>query len=161
MKEYRLLARAEMHGAVRDPGYIFTLAEGESGPHRTVVASHHGSQIAEHIGGSQELIDEPLYEEVKYEVAKPPAPEPLVMSNRSELEGLLARFKDRSSWADETPEHDKTLVNGNLNGFVGFVCVEMGWAEPETVVAEVGSAPDPASPEDGFAATSVRIVDHR
>jgi hypothetical protein len=27
-----------MHGAIREPGYIFTLAEGEVGPRRTVVA---------------------------------------------------------------------------------------------------------------------------
>jgi hypothetical protein len=27
-----------MHGAIREPGYIFTLAEGELGPHRMVVA---------------------------------------------------------------------------------------------------------------------------
>jgi hypothetical protein len=41
-KRYRLLARAQMDGAVRDPGYVFTLAEGARGPHRTVVASNAG-----------------------------------------------------------------------------------------------------------------------
>lgn len=35
----RLLARAQMHGEVREPGYVFTLAEGERGPHKTVVAT--------------------------------------------------------------------------------------------------------------------------
>jgi hypothetical protein len=41
-KRYRLLARAQMHGAIREPGYIFTLAEGELGPHRTVVSTNLG-----------------------------------------------------------------------------------------------------------------------
>src|ERR1700722_18840932 len=39
---YRLLARAQMHGEVRQPGYVFTLAEGERGPHKTAVASNAG-----------------------------------------------------------------------------------------------------------------------
>lgn len=63
--KYRLLARAEMHGAIRDPGYIFTLAKGEVGPHRTVVASNHGAQIAERMNADEQLVDLPLYEEVK------------------------------------------------------------------------------------------------
>lgn len=63
-KRYRLLVRAQIHGAVRDPGYVFTLAEGELGPHRTVVASNHGAQITDHINGEQRLEDVPLYEEV-------------------------------------------------------------------------------------------------
>ena len=62
-KRYRLLARAQMHGAVREPGYVFTLPDGELGPHRTVVASQHGAQITDHINSTQELKDEPLYEE--------------------------------------------------------------------------------------------------
>jgi hypothetical protein len=41
-KRYRLFARARLDGAVRDLGYVFTLAEGETGPHRTVVASNAG-----------------------------------------------------------------------------------------------------------------------
>lgn len=61
-KRYRLKTRAQLHGEVRDPGYIFTLGEGEIGPHRTVVASQHGAQIVDHIAGTQELVDEPLYE---------------------------------------------------------------------------------------------------
>ena len=39
-KRYRLLARAQLDGEVRQPGYLFTLAEGARGPHRTVVASN-------------------------------------------------------------------------------------------------------------------------
>jgi hypothetical protein len=82
-KLYRLLARAQMHGEVREPGYVFTLAEGERGPHRTVVASNAGGMAWRQ---SKELTptdagwpagwampdehtptmrDEPLYEEVK------------------------------------------------------------------------------------------------
>ena len=61
-KRYRLLARAQFQGAVREPGYEFTLAEGEKGPHRTVVASNHGAAIANHKG--DELKDEPLYAEI-------------------------------------------------------------------------------------------------
>ena len=65
MTLYRLLARAEMHGAIRDPGYQFTLADGELGPHRSVVASNHGAQITDHMNVEAGLVDVPLYEEVK------------------------------------------------------------------------------------------------
>lgn len=33
-KRYRLLGRAQMHGEIREPGYEFTLADGERGPYR-------------------------------------------------------------------------------------------------------------------------------
>jgi hypothetical protein len=39
-KRYRLLARAQLDGEVRQPGYVFTLADGERGPHKAVVASN-------------------------------------------------------------------------------------------------------------------------
>lgn len=65
MTQYRLKTRAEINGAIREPGYIFTLADGELGPHRTVVASNHGAQITDHMNSEQALLDEPLYEEVK------------------------------------------------------------------------------------------------
>lgn len=76
-KRYRLLERAEMNGALRDPGYVFTLAVDKDGkeipgPHRTVVASNHGAQITDHIGGgASALTDVPLYEEVKDNPATP------------------------------------------------------------------------------------------
>jgi hypothetical protein len=41
-----LLARAQIDGEVRQPGYVFTLAEGERSPHRTVVASNIGDGLA-------------------------------------------------------------------------------------------------------------------
>lgn len=67
-KQYRLTARAEFHGEIRDPGYVFTLGKDELGPHRTVVASNHGAQITDHMGDAkQDLKDVPLYEEVKEE----------------------------------------------------------------------------------------------
>jgi hypothetical protein len=59
-----------MHGAIREPGYVFTLAEGEKGPHRTVVASNHGAQITDHIDTRQELADVPMYEEIPDEETK-------------------------------------------------------------------------------------------
>lgn len=69
-KQYRLTARAEMNGALREPGYVFTLPVDKDGneipgPHRSVVASNHGAQIADHIGAETGLVDVPLYEEVK------------------------------------------------------------------------------------------------
>ena len=83
-KRYRLLARAQMHGEVREPGYEFTLAEGERGPHKTMVASNNGGTAwrRHHTTNELELIpagygwtmpdehtpamrDEPLYEEIE------------------------------------------------------------------------------------------------
>jgi hypothetical protein len=82
-KQYRLLARAQIDGEVREPGYVFTLKDGERGPHRTVVASNAGGMAWRH---SRELApcdpgwpagwimpdepmmrDEPLYESVAFD----------------------------------------------------------------------------------------------
>jgi hypothetical protein len=79
MIKCRLLARAQMNGEVKEPGHIFYLQEGERGPHRTVVSSNHGAQIADHLSQQQQLADEPLYqiiedddaEEAKADDAKP------------------------------------------------------------------------------------------
>ena len=60
-KHYRLTTRAQLHGEVRDPGYIFTLAEGELGPMRSVSAGSPEAQIADHIGGESGLKDVPMY----------------------------------------------------------------------------------------------------
>lgn len=57
-KLYRLTARTQMHGEVREPGYTFTLAPGERGPMRGVQFS-----------SGKPPQDVPLYEEV-------PPPEP-------------------------------------------------------------------------------------
>jgi hypothetical protein len=82
-RRYRLLARAQLDGAVREPGYILTLAEGERGPHRNVVASNAGGMAWRHakeITPTDEgwpagwampdehepmMRDEPLFEEIK------------------------------------------------------------------------------------------------
>jgi len=85
-KRYRLLARAQINGAVREPGYVFTLAPGEKGPMKTVVASQHGAQLVDHLSGGQELVDEPLYEEV---VAAPPAPPRPAKPGYADLEASL------------------------------------------------------------------------
>jgi hypothetical protein len=63
-KRYKLTARAEMHGTVREPGYVFSLGEGELGPHRTVRASNHGAQLVDHIAQSTDVVDIPLYVEI-------------------------------------------------------------------------------------------------
>jgi hypothetical protein len=44
----RLLARAQIDGEVRHPGYVFTLADGERGPCRTVVGSNIGGMAWRH-----------------------------------------------------------------------------------------------------------------
>lgn len=67
MKRFRLTARAQFHGEVRDPGYVFTLEEGEVGPHKTVNAAAPDAQIADHIGGESGIKDVPLYEELTEE----------------------------------------------------------------------------------------------
>ena len=65
----RLLARAEIAGAVRDPGFVFELADGQAGPSRTVVASSDG---ANHDGRSMPTREEKLYEVL--DEAKPSPP---------------------------------------------------------------------------------------
>jgi hypothetical protein len=67
-KRYRLLARAQMDGEVREPGYVFTLAEGERGPHKTMVASNdRGMALTTPDEYTPMMRDEPLYEEIKEE----------------------------------------------------------------------------------------------
>jgi hypothetical protein len=63
-KRYRLLTRAQLDGAVREPGYVFTLAEGELGPHRTVRASNAGAAVTG-VPDDGQMRDDPLYAELK------------------------------------------------------------------------------------------------
>jgi len=65
MKKYRLLAKAQIDGEVREPGYVFTLPEGVKGPMKTIITKHdqHNPIGGERILGKYE--DIPLYEEVK------------------------------------------------------------------------------------------------
>ena len=62
MKHYQLTTRAQVNGGIQDPGCRFSLPEGQLGPHRTVVASNHGANVAGHPGN--ELVDVPLYVEL-------------------------------------------------------------------------------------------------
>lgn len=104
MTHYRLLARAELDGAIREPGYLFALADGEKGPHRTVVASDHGAQITDHMNATQDMVDVPLYEEVKDE------PKPLVGSKEPKISDEHA--KDKAKIADleaQLADKDKQL----------------------------------------------------
>jgi hypothetical protein len=60
--------RAQMDGEVREPGYVFTLAEGERGPHKTMVASNdRGMALTTPDEYTPMMRDEPLYEEIKEE----------------------------------------------------------------------------------------------
>lgn len=92
-KRYRLLARAEMQGALREPGYVFTLEEGKLGPHRTVVASDHGAAVGGHyrIGGDADkhdsLVDVPLYEEIEEEKRADEHQVPIFDISRDDPEG--------------------------------------------------------------------------
>ena len=95
-KRYRLTARAEMHGAVRDPGYIFTLADGEKGPCTTVVASNHGAQIADHMNTDEALVDQPLYVEVTDEApAKPETVEPEISDEHRQDKARIAELEQQ------------------------------------------------------------------
>lgn len=67
-KKYALTARAQINGSIQEPGFVFTLKDGEKGPHRTGVASDHGANFDNESGA---LVDVPLYEEYK----EPEAPE--------------------------------------------------------------------------------------
>jgi hypothetical protein len=59
----RLLVRAQMNGGICEPGHLFDLADGELGPHKTVIHAHERLDIA---NDAQRLlpdyVDEPLYE---------------------------------------------------------------------------------------------------
>jgi hypothetical protein len=109
MTKYRLLARSELHGAIREPGFIFELAEGEKGPHRTVVASDHGAQITDHLNTTETLTDVPLYEEVVDDPATPHDESKGELS-REELEAALAEAQGRIGALDvELADKDRQL----------------------------------------------------
>lgn len=59
----RLKVRAQMNGALCEPGHEFHLADGELGPHRTVIAQHERIDLANDARRIlPEHVDEPLYE---------------------------------------------------------------------------------------------------
>lgn len=61
-KKYVLTARAQINGTLQEPGFVFALKDGEKGPHRTGVASDHGTNFDNKAGA---LVDVPLYAEYK------------------------------------------------------------------------------------------------
>jgi hypothetical protein len=64
-KQYRLLARAQIDGAVREPGYVFTLKDGERGPYKTIVQTNTGGPAWRHFSEPELLPTEArrFYEE--------------------------------------------------------------------------------------------------
>jgi hypothetical protein len=93
----RLKTKALIDGAVRDPGYVFTLPDGVRGPHRAVAASHDriDYDIANGIDANRILpttMDEPLYDVLDEEHEKRVAE--LSAKHQQELaehDGTLAR----------------------------------------------------------------------
>lgn len=86
-KLYRLLARAQMHGEVRGPGYVFAREDGERGPHKPMVITNVGGtawrQFSEpellppdarpmHTAEDDPTRDEPLYELVETNIHSNP-----------------------------------------------------------------------------------------
>lgn len=125
MTQYRLLARAELDGAIREPGYIFTLADGEIGPHRTVVASDHGAQITDHMNATQEMVDIPLYEEVK---------EPVVAIDPVADDISEAHAKDKARIVDlEAQLADKDKQLGDAHARLATIDAALT-ARPEAIV---------------------------
>jgi hypothetical protein len=59
----RLNVRAQMNGAICEPGHVFHLADGEIGPHRTLVQAYERLDIDnDNKRILPELVDEPLYD---------------------------------------------------------------------------------------------------
>ena len=152
-KRYRLLARAQIDGEVRDPGYVFTLADGQSGPQRTVVASQHGAQIVDHIASEQQLVDQPLYEEIVDDEPAAPAPAeepaaPIVdekpaAPTADELQAALATANSRVAGL----EHELADLEGRLayaNQRLAAITNAVAAAHRETTAApQEGAEPTP------------------
>lgn len=103
MKRYRLTARAQMHGEVREPGYVFTLGEGEVGPHRTVSARA-GVNIADHLGAEAQVVDEPLYR-------------PLTDEENAAIDGVEAKaVEEADAHAEACAERDARQAEGGDAG---------------------------------------------
>lgn len=143
----RLTARAQMHGEVREPGYIFTLEDGVLGPHKTVPRASIDSQIVDHLGQTGDLIDLPLYEQIAdeqdgdilkvYGDAGYPQDAAVVDAQRAEDEKLV------ELGALQAPDAD---VHGSAN-------IAPSYMEPKIVdalpngFAALGDAGDPKADE--------------
>lgn len=87
MKRYRLLAKAEIDGAIRMPGYVFSLPEDVRPPHRGVVESHHGAG-----GIGSGMRDIPLAVEIDEDQEKKQAEmQERHARERADLDGTAAR----------------------------------------------------------------------
>jgi hypothetical protein len=101
-KRYRLTARAEMFGAICDPGFEFTLPEGEIGPHRTVGAG---------------LVDVPLYVEVTDAPLPEEKPEVVLSDEHAKVKAHIATIEAELADKDKQlgEAHAKlTAVDGAL-----------------------------------------------
>ena len=66
MAKFRLTARAFLGGALCEPGYEFELAEGELGPHTSIIDQHERVDVAKDSNRHPPVVrDIPLYEPVK------------------------------------------------------------------------------------------------
>lgn len=108
MPRIRLLATCQINGAVHHAGDVVFLPDGQRGPHRTVVSSSHGAQIAvsrypgeDDADASylrhQTLVDEPLYVVVNEGVEK-------------DREELRARHAQERAKLDRDPERDALIA---------------------------------------------------
>jgi hypothetical protein len=112
-KRYRLLARAFMDGGLREAGHIFTLGEGELGPHRTVIHGADSVHMENQRDADREIPkarDEPLYEELveapEVPIEERHAQEVADFDNRANAEygSMLARHQEERAAAKEAAD---------------------------------------------------------
>ena len=122
LKHYQLTTRAQINGAIQDPGFRFSLPEGVLGPHRTVVASDHGANVG---GQSGPMVDVPMYVELdegieaeREEMAARHAEELAKFDGSADRAVLLARRGEESralgvkaAESDAAKRHEKELAD--------------------------------------------------
>jgi hypothetical protein len=92
----RLNVRAQMHGAVRDPGYEFILPTGKLGPHKAsrIGFERINNAMGEHAHVDVDRgVDEPLYEVLEEIPDEPEEPKPLPPEPRLE-EKIAAKRRE-------------------------------------------------------------------
>jgi len=105
-KRYRLTDRAQINGVVCEPGHEFTLPDGAVGPHRTVVASNHGAQVADNMNENVAVKDIPLY----VEVTDPPPPPSERETVEQELADAEARVEDLKAKLADLTEPEPVMI---------------------------------------------------
>jgi hypothetical protein len=149
MTRYRLTARAQMHGEVREPGYVFTLADGEKGPHRTVSARP-GVNIADHIGADSAMVDEPLYEELseEHDQAVAEAEAKALDEADAHAAACAARDEEQAKAEEERLKEDgPTIAEWVAAGYPPENYPPTGYASrstPEEIAAAIEAAKKPA-----------------